>query len=165
MPPAVTPAPPAIGARPAPNRPAAQRDALETNTLAELYVKQGLPDRAIDVYRSMLRVEPGNAAARRRLAELEAAAPAPAARSASPEPARRPPAPPPAARDAAGVASAARVASVPGVSSSPASAPGSAPPAPARVLAPADRAAIERLERWLGCVKAGRDRQGGGAAA
>ncbi|HEV8199202.1 MAG TPA: tetratricopeptide repeat protein, partial [Candidatus Polarisedimenticolia bacterium] len=62
--PAAAPAPAASAA----GAGAAKRDALETNTLAELYVKQGLPDRAIEVYRSMLRVEPGNLAARHRLA-------------------------------------------------------------------------------------------------
>ena len=47
-----------------------QPDALQTNTLAELYLRQGLVDRAVEVYRSMLRVDPGNVRARRRLGEL-----------------------------------------------------------------------------------------------
>ncbi|MCZ6696404.1 MAG: tetratricopeptide repeat protein, partial [Acidobacteria bacterium] len=45
-------------------------DALQTNTLAELYLRQGLVDRAVEVYRSMLGVDPGNVRARRRLGEL-----------------------------------------------------------------------------------------------
>jgi tetratricopeptide (TPR) repeat protein len=45
-------------------------DALQTNTLAELYLRQGLVDRAIEVYRGMLRVDPGNQKAARRLNEL-----------------------------------------------------------------------------------------------
>jgi FimV-like protein len=45
-------------------------DALQTNTLAELYLRQGLVDRAIEVYRSMLQVDPGNVRARRRLDEV-----------------------------------------------------------------------------------------------
>jgi FimV-like protein len=49
-------------------------DALQTNTLAELYLRQGLVDRAIEVYRSMLQVDPANERARRRLAELADAA-------------------------------------------------------------------------------------------
>ncbi|HZN03744.1 MAG TPA: tetratricopeptide repeat protein, partial [Candidatus Polarisedimenticolia bacterium] len=90
VPPIASVAAPARPASPAaPPSAGASKDALETNTLAELYVKQGLPDRAIDVYRSMLRVEPGNAAAKRRLAELESAAPpavtAAAARPAQPD--------------------------------------------------------------------------------
>ena len=49
-----------------------QPDALQTNTLAELYLRQGLVDRAVEVYRSMLSVDPGNVRARRRLGELTA---------------------------------------------------------------------------------------------
>jgi len=48
-------------------------DALQTNTLAELYLRQGLVDRAIEVYRGMLRVDPGHLKAARRLNELLAA--------------------------------------------------------------------------------------------
>jgi pentatricopeptide repeat protein len=49
-------------------------DALQTNTLAELYLRQGLVDRAVEVYRSMLQVDPGNVRARRRLDDLVAGA-------------------------------------------------------------------------------------------
>jgi pentatricopeptide repeat protein len=45
-------------------------DALQTNTLAELYLRQGLVDKATEVYRGMLRVDPGNHKAARRLGEL-----------------------------------------------------------------------------------------------
>jgi pentatricopeptide repeat protein len=45
-------------------------DALHTNTLAELYLRQGLVDRAVEVYRSMLRVDPDNQKAARRFADL-----------------------------------------------------------------------------------------------
>jgi pentatricopeptide repeat protein len=45
-------------------------DALQTNTLAELYLRQGLVDKATEVYRSMLRVDPANEKAARRLSEL-----------------------------------------------------------------------------------------------
>lgn len=45
-------------------------DALHTNTLAELYLRQGLVDKAVEVYRSMLRVDPDNQKAARRLADL-----------------------------------------------------------------------------------------------
>jgi Tfp pilus assembly protein PilF len=41
-------------------------------TIAELYVSQGFPDKGAEVYRTLLQVEPGNDAWRRRLAELSA---------------------------------------------------------------------------------------------
>lgn len=60
---------------------------IPTATLAEIYVKQGLPDQAIRVYEEILRREPGNAAALARLAELrgvpaEASVAAPAVEAA-----------------------------------------------------------------------------------
>jgi tetratricopeptide (TPR) repeat protein len=53
---------------------------LATPTLAELYLQQGLPARAAEVYREILRGDPGNAEAVARLAEIEGphAPPAPA---------------------------------------------------------------------------------------
>jgi len=45
---------------------------MKTNTLAELYLRQGLVDKALEVYRSMLRVDPRNERVRRRLQELGA---------------------------------------------------------------------------------------------
>ena len=78
--------PPRQPVSPAPGPPLAtggisedELDALQTNTLAELYLRQGLVDRAMEVYRSMLRVDPGNGRARRRLDELAASAAAPIA--------------------------------------------------------------------------------------
>ena len=68
--PAAAPRPVERLTTPGPAAPAAE-DALQTNTLAELYLKQGLVERAMDVYRAMLRVDASNDRARRRLAELE----------------------------------------------------------------------------------------------
>jgi tetratricopeptide (TPR) repeat protein len=46
-------------------------DPLSTATLAELYVKQGFIDRALEIYRSILAVDPGNSSAKTRIADLE----------------------------------------------------------------------------------------------
>jgi len=54
--------------RPAPA--AMPQDALATNTLAEIYFRQGLVDRAVAVYENMLRADPDNQAVRRRISEL-----------------------------------------------------------------------------------------------
>ncbi len=58
--------------------------AFVTETMAELYLQQGLPDRAADVYRQLLEQRPDDAALRERLHEVEAriaaaSAPTPAA--------------------------------------------------------------------------------------
>jgi thioredoxin-like negative regulator of GroEL len=53
-----------------------------SSTLAELYVKQGLPERAAEVYRQLLAEEPENQRARVRLAELESGLPSVDARAA-----------------------------------------------------------------------------------
>jgi hypothetical protein len=45
---------------------------LASSTLAELYYRQGLADRAMDVYRQVLAEEPGNDKVRERLAQIEA---------------------------------------------------------------------------------------------
>lgn len=47
---------------------------LPTPTLAELYWKQGLSERALEVYRQVVAEDAGNDRARARLAELEAEA-------------------------------------------------------------------------------------------
>lgn len=46
-------------------------DPLSTGTLAELYVKQGFINKALEIYRSILADDPGNRAASTRIAELE----------------------------------------------------------------------------------------------
>jgi cytochrome c oxidase assembly factor CtaG len=48
---------------------------MNTQTMAELYARQGFIDRAIEVYRRILNQEPENASATRRLAELVKMAP------------------------------------------------------------------------------------------
>jgi len=55
----------------------APEDALATNTLAEIYLRQGLIDRAVAVYENMLRADPDNHAVRRRVAEIQGADPGP----------------------------------------------------------------------------------------
>jgi tetratricopeptide (TPR) repeat protein len=55
---------------------------FSSSTLAELYLKQGLVDRAVEVYRQLLAEEPENARARSRLAEIESAPPPAADRAA-----------------------------------------------------------------------------------
>jgi len=47
---------------------------LITRTMAELYARQGLTDRALDVFRQLLEATPGDPGLRRRIAEIEAAA-------------------------------------------------------------------------------------------
>jgi len=64
-------------------------------TLAELYFKQGFPEKAVEVYRQLLEREPDNDRLRRRLAELQdvgrAPVPAPVAdRAPAPTPAPAP---------------------------------------------------------------------------
>lgn len=55
---------------------------FSSSTLAELYLKQGLVDRAADVYRQVLAEEPGNERARARLGEIQAGGAAPPDRAA-----------------------------------------------------------------------------------
>jgi pentatricopeptide repeat protein len=69
---------------PAPQSPPASegQDALATNTLAEIYFRQGLVDRAVAVYENMLRADPDNRAVRRRITEIlggDSVSPAPQA--------------------------------------------------------------------------------------
>ena len=53
----------------------ASGDALATNTLAEIYLRQGLIDRAVAVYENMLRADPDNHAVRRRIGEIQGVGP------------------------------------------------------------------------------------------
>jgi pentatricopeptide repeat protein len=66
------PAPAPMAPPAAPKAPAREdgADELQTNTLAELYLRQGLVDKALEVYRAMLRFDPENARVRQRLQEL-----------------------------------------------------------------------------------------------
>ena len=65
----------------APRAPAAAAEPFVTETMAELYLKQGFRDQALDVYRQLLAATPGDARLRARMAELQAQpAPAPAVR-------------------------------------------------------------------------------------
>lgn len=61
-------------APPAPVAPAAP---FVTETMAELFVKQGFREQALDVYRQLLAANPGDARIRQRIADLEPATPAP----------------------------------------------------------------------------------------
>ena len=45
---------------------------ITTNTIAELYIKQGYPEKAIDIYKAILELDPGNAAAAEKIENLEA---------------------------------------------------------------------------------------------
>jgi tetratricopeptide (TPR) repeat protein len=81
--PAAPPAPEPIAAQPPPPPPAAPAVAsapvaaaedaeLNTVTLAELYLSQGVMDKAMEVYRQVLERDPRNERARTRLSEIEA---------------------------------------------------------------------------------------------
>jgi pentatricopeptide repeat protein len=153
----VTPSAAAPAAPAAPAAKSAGGDALQTNTLAELYVKQGLVDRAVEVYRGMLKVDPANERARRRLEELQAApAPEGAAAAAATVVARPssqarvlPAMPAPAAP--------APAASAPAAPATPAPARPAAPAAFADPAAASRAAAIRRLEEWLVLMQSGKD--------
>ena len=109
-------------------------DALHTNTLAELYLRQGLVDKAVEVYRSMLRVDPDNQKAARRLADLE--------------PAGAPPAAPAPLRSAPVIERPEPIASSRARPAAPATPP----------IGPVARAKdhrIDRLERWLERMRSG----------
>ena len=67
---------------------------IPTATLAEIYAKQGLVDQAVHVYEEILRLEPDNAAAAHRLAELRGEPPATAAPTDLLEPVAAVPLPP-----------------------------------------------------------------------
>ena len=49
-----------------------EKKEITTNTIAELYLRQGYPEKALDIYRAVLELDPGNKTARERLREIEA---------------------------------------------------------------------------------------------
>ncbi len=86
-------APPAASSGAPSDRGPTQSDgALATNTLAEIYLRQGLVDRALAVYENMLRADADNQAVRRRIAEIQGADPVGSRETRSPgaSPARAP---------------------------------------------------------------------------
>ena len=44
---------------------------ITTNTIAELYIKQGYIDKALDIYRAILELDPSNDAARIKIDEIQ----------------------------------------------------------------------------------------------
>lgn len=44
---------------------------ITTNTIAELYIKQGYPEKAVDIYKAILELDPGNSAAAEKIEKLE----------------------------------------------------------------------------------------------
>ena len=86
-PPTPAPAPSSTPQTPEPVRAAAPSDASSafvTETMAELYVKQGHREQALEVYRQLVQRNPDDTALAGRLRELEAAGTRPAAREAVP---------------------------------------------------------------------------------
>ena len=61
--------------------PSAAQAPFVTETMAELFLKQGLRDQALDVYRQLLAANPGDERVQRRVAELQPAGPAAAGAS------------------------------------------------------------------------------------
>ncbi|MBE9536816.1 MAG: tetratricopeptide repeat protein [Proteobacteria bacterium] len=45
---------------------------ITTNTIAELYIKQGYFDKALDIYKTILEIDPTNEGASTKLKEIEA---------------------------------------------------------------------------------------------
>jgi FimV-like protein len=134
--------------------PEGRGDALQTNTLAELYLRQGLVEKALEVYRAMVRVDPSNERVRRRLEELSppgAGAPrtAGAGTKAADPPLPAAPVRPvtaPIVVAPAGIerhGAAVKEASIVGE------------PGPRAAIATHRKASIDRLDRWLRRVRAG----------
>ena len=142
-PPLVRPAP---GPLPAAVPKAPPRDELQTNTLAELYLKQGLTERALEVYRGMLRQDPGNERLHVRIRELE-----------DKKAAAAPPAPPAVPASVPSAAAPRPVAPMPTAASTwgtPAASP-LAPPERPEAPTPRNVEAIDRLARWLDAIRSG----------
>ncbi len=55
---------------------------ITTNTIAELYIRQGYIDKALDIYRAILELDPSNDAARIKLEALQKGMKAPQAEPA-----------------------------------------------------------------------------------
>jgi pentatricopeptide repeat protein len=138
--PTTAPSGPPPGTRVTEERP----DALQTNTLAELYLRQGLVERALDVYREMLRVDPENARASRRLHELTGRLPA--STESETVAGRHPGGPVPTALPAA---------------SAPEPPPPRAGVGPGAPPGGAANPKIEKLERWLRTIRTGSGRDAG----
>lgn len=45
---------------------------ITTHTIAELYIKQGYPDKAMDIYKAIVELDPANEEAKQKIIELEA---------------------------------------------------------------------------------------------
>ncbi len=45
---------------------------ITTNTIADLYIKQGYYDKALDIYRTILEIDPSNEGASVKIKEIEA---------------------------------------------------------------------------------------------
>jgi hypothetical protein len=63
--------PASIAAEKGAERPGAEGGEIASTTLAELYFAQGFREKATDVFRQVLKREPGNERARARLAEID----------------------------------------------------------------------------------------------
>lgn len=79
--------PKTIGRTPAQDEAARKKQTITTATLAEIYVKQGYLNKAIQVYREILGVDPSNAQLLKRLRDLETQLAAPAVGAEESEPA------------------------------------------------------------------------------
>lgn len=66
-------------------RSVAEPEPLESATLAELYLKQGMPDKALNIFHNLLSRDPDNLALRRRIRDLESGAEEPATTAGRPE--------------------------------------------------------------------------------
>ena len=45
---------------------------ITTNTIAELYIKQGYPEKAVDIYKAILELDPANTLAAEKIRNIEA---------------------------------------------------------------------------------------------
>jgi len=54
-----------------------QKNEITTHTIANLYIKQGYIEKALDIYRAILVLDPGNEVARKKLEALQSGGGAP----------------------------------------------------------------------------------------